>query len=69
MALIQTSADDIGTVAFDRDTKRNALSAELTAETISARLRRFRAEARLRGQVLRSAPSARCGQPAMTSQN
>ena len=37
MPLIRTSlADAIGTIAFDRDTKRNALSAELIAECIAA---------------------------------
>jgi methylmalonyl-CoA decarboxylase len=37
MALIKTSvADGIGTVAFDNYTHRNALSAELVAETIAA---------------------------------
>ncbi len=58
MALIQTSlADDIGTVAFDRDTKRNALSAELIAETISA-LDGFK-QKRARVVVLRSASAGK----------
>ncbi|ART72051.1 methylmalonyl-CoA decarboxylase [Mycobacterium dioxanotrophicus] len=54
MALVQTSlADSIGTIAFDRDSKRNALSAELIAETIAA-LDDFKTR-HVRAVVLRSA--------------
>ncbi|WP_006242194.1 methylmalonyl-CoA decarboxylase [Mycolicibacterium tusciae] len=58
MALIKTSlAEAIGTIAFDRDDKRNALSAELIAETISA-LDEFRTQD-ARVVVLRSATSGK----------
>jgi methylmalonyl-CoA decarboxylase len=54
MPSIKTSfAHDIGTVAFDRDAKRNALSAGLIAETIAA-FGDFKAR-RARAVVLRSA--------------
>jgi methylmalonyl-CoA decarboxylase len=54
MPLIRTTlADAIGTIAFDRDAKRNALSAGLIGETIAA-LDDFKAR-RARAVVLRSA--------------
>ena len=53
MPLIKASlADSIGTVSFDRDAKRNALSAGLIAETIAA-LDDFKAR-QARAVVLRS---------------
>lgn len=58
MSLIKTSfADSIGTVSFDRDAKRNALSAGLIAETIAA-LNDFKAR-RARAVVLRSASAGK----------
>jgi methylmalonyl-CoA decarboxylase len=58
MALIKTAlADSVGTVSFDRDTKRNALSAGLIAETIAA-LDDFKAK-RVRAIVLRSATAGK----------
>jgi methylmalonyl-CoA decarboxylase len=58
MPLIKTSlADSIGTVSFDRDTKRNALSAGLIAETIAA-LDDFKAK-HARAVVLRSATAGK----------
>ncbi len=54
MPLIKTAfAESIGTIAFDRDAKRNALSAGLIAETLAA-LDEFKAK-RARAIVLRSA--------------
>lgn len=58
MALIKTSlADGIGTIAFDRDAKRNALSIQLIAETIAA-LDDFTAK-KTRAVVLRSASAGK----------
>lgn len=58
MAFVKTSlTDSIGTIAFDRDDKRNALSAELIAETISA-LDEFKSGG-ARVVVLRSASSGK----------
>lgn len=58
MALIKTSlTDDIGTIAFDRDAKRNALSIQLIAETIAA-LDDFTAK-KARAVVLRSASAGK----------
>jgi methylmalonyl-CoA decarboxylase len=58
MALIKTSVGDaIGTIAFDRDAKRNALSSGLIAETITA-LEDFRAHS-IRAVVLRSATAGK----------
>lgn len=58
MPLIKTSlADSIGTVSFNRDTKRNALSAGLIAETIAA-LDDFKAK-HARAVVLRSATAGK----------
>lgn len=58
MSLIKISfADSIGTVSFDRDAKRNALSAGLIAETIAA-LDEFKAK-RARAIVLRSASAGK----------
>ncbi|HEY2450771.1 MAG TPA: methylmalonyl-CoA decarboxylase [Mycobacterium sp.] len=58
MALIKTSlADCIGTIAFDRDAKRNALSIQLIAETIAA-LDDFTAK-KARAVVLRSASAGK----------
>jgi methylmalonyl-CoA decarboxylase len=58
MPFIKTSlAADIGTVAFDRDAKRNALNAGLIAETIAA-LDDFKAK-RARAVVLRSATAGK----------
>ena len=58
MPSIKTSlADSIGTVAFDRDAKRNALSAGLIAETIAA-FDDFKAK-RVRAVVLRSATAGK----------
>src|SRR5262249_25704504 len=55
---IKTSlADAVGTIAFDRDTKRNALSAGLIGETIAA-LDDFKAK-RARAVVLRSASAGK----------
>lgn len=66
MALIKTSlAEAIGTIAFDRDDKRNALSAELIAETISA-LDEFRTQD-ARVVVLRSATSGEVCRPGTMS--
>lgn len=54
MALIQTSIEGaVGTIAFDRDAKRNALSAELIVEMITA-LDTFTAN-QVRAVVLRTA--------------
>lgn len=58
MPLIKTSlTDGIATVSFDRDAKRNALSAGLIAETIAA-LDDFKAK-RARAVVLRSATAGK----------
>ena len=58
MPFIKTSfADSIGTVAFDRDAKRNALNAGLIAETIAA-LDDFKAR-HARAVVLRSAAAGK----------
>ena len=58
MPLIKASlADSVGTVSFDRDAKRNALSAGLIAETIAA-LDDFKAR-RARAVVLRSATAGK----------
>jgi methylmalonyl-CoA decarboxylase len=58
MALIKTTlADQVGTIAFDRDAKRNALSAGLIAETIAA-LDDFKASG-ARAVVLRSAAAGK----------
>ncbi len=63
MPLIKTNlADSIGTVSFDRDTKRNVLSVGLIAETIVA-LDDFKAE-RARAVVLPSATAGEVCRPA-----
>lgn len=58
MALIRTTfADAVGTVAFDRDAKRNALSAGLIQETLTA-FEEFKSKG-ARCLVLRSATSGK----------
>lgn len=58
MPLIKTAfAESIGTIAFDRDAKRNALSAGLIAETLAA-LDEFKTK-RARAVVLRSADAGK----------